>query len=61
VWGSEITKTAAAIQGDSADFAPRRIYLRRSTSGAAGSGLCTTIKHLRGAAGIDLGNTIKYL
>jgi hypothetical protein len=36
-------------------------YLRRPTSGAAGSGLCTTINYLRGAAGIGLGATIKYL
>jgi hypothetical protein len=36
-------------------------YLRRSTSGAAGSGLATKTRHLRGAAGIGLGTTIKYL
>jgi hypothetical protein len=36
-------------------------YLRRSTSGAAGNGLCTMIKYLRGVAGIGLGTTIKYL
>jgi hypothetical protein len=30
-------------------------------SGAAGNGLCTTIKYLRGAAGIDLGTSAKYL
>jgi 5'-3' exonuclease len=36
-------------------------YLRRSTSGAAGSGMCTTIKYVRGAAGIGMGTTIKYL
>jgi hypothetical protein len=35
--------------------------LRRSTSAAAGNGLCTTIKYLRGAAGISLGTAIKYL
>jgi hypothetical protein len=42
-------------------LAPHIKYLRRSTSGAAGIGLCTTIKYLRGAAGIGLGTTIKYL
>jgi hypothetical protein len=36
-------------------------YPRRSTSGAAGSGLGTTIKYLRGTAGIGLGTMIKYL
>jgi hypothetical protein len=36
-------------------------YLRCSTSGAAGYDLGTTIKFLRAAAGIGLGNTIKYL
>jgi hypothetical protein len=35
------------------------MYLRRATSGAAGNGLCTTIKFLRGAAGIGLSTTIK--
>ena len=34
-------------------------YLRRSTSGATGNGLCTTAKYLRGAAGIGLGTTTK--
>jgi hypothetical protein len=34
-------------------------YLRRTTSAAAGSGLDTTTKYLRGAAGSDLGTTIK--
>jgi hypothetical protein len=37
----------------------------RSASGAAGNGLCTTIKYLRrtinGAASNGLGTTIKYL
>jgi hypothetical protein len=32
-----------------------------TSSGAAGSSLCTTIKYLRGATGIGLGTTIKYL
>jgi hypothetical protein len=36
-------------------------YLRRSKSGAAGNGLGTTAKNLRGAASIGLGTTIKYL
>jgi len=36
-------------------------YLRRTTSGAAGSGLGTTIKYLLGATGIGLGTTAKYL
>jgi hypothetical protein len=36
-------------------------YLRRSTSGAAGNGLCTTTKYLRGAAGVGLGTTANYL
>jgi hypothetical protein len=36
-------------------------YLRHTTSGTAGNGLGTTIKYLRGTAGIDLGTTAKYL
>ena len=35
--------------------------LRRTTSGAAGNGFCTTAKYLRGAADIGLGTTISYL
>jgi hypothetical protein len=35
--------------------------LRRSRSAAAGNGLRTAVKCLRGAAGIGLGTTIKYL
>jgi hypothetical protein len=35
--------------------------LRQATSGAAGNELGRTIKYLRGAAGINLGTTIKYL
>jgi hypothetical protein len=35
--------------------------LRRTSSGAAGNGLGTTIKDLRSAAGIGLGTTIKFL
>jgi hypothetical protein len=37
------------------------MYMQRPTSGAAGSGLYTTIKYMRGTAGIGLGTTIKYL
>jgi hypothetical protein len=36
-------------------------YLRRSTSGAADNGLCTTTEFLRCAAGIGLGTTFRYL
>ena len=36
-------------------------YMQRTTSGAAGNGLYTTIKYMRGAAGIGLGATAKYL
>jgi hypothetical protein len=32
-----------------------------TTSGAAGNGLYTTIRYMRGAGGIGLGTTIKYL
>jgi hypothetical protein len=32
-----------------------------ATSSAAGNGLCTMAKYLRGAAGIGLNTTIKYL
>jgi hypothetical protein len=35
--------------------------MQRTTSGAAGNGLYTTAKYMRGAAGIDLGTTIKHL
>jgi hypothetical protein len=37
------------------------MHMQRTTSGAAGNGLCTTIKYMRGAAGIGLSTTIKYL
>jgi hypothetical protein len=37
------------------------MYMQRTTSGAAGNGLYTTIKYMRRAAGINLGTTIKYL
>jgi hypothetical protein len=35
--------------------------MQRITSGAAGNGLYTTIKYMRGASGIDMGTTIKHL
>jgi hypothetical protein len=37
------------------------MYMQRTTSGAAGNGLYTTIKYMHGVAGIDLGTTIKHL
>jgi hypothetical protein len=37
------------------------MYMRSTTSGAAGCDLGATIKYLRGAASIALGTTIKYL
>ena len=37
------------------------MYMQRTTSGAAGNGRYITIKYMRGAAGIGLGTTIKYL
>jgi hypothetical protein len=37
------------------------MYMQRATSGAAGNGLHTTIKYMRGASGIDMGTTIIYL
>jgi hypothetical protein len=36
-------------------------YLQHTTSGVAGNGLGTTIKYLRGAAGIGPGTKVKYL
>jgi hypothetical protein len=42
-------------------LAPRSSICDAKTSGAAGNGLCTTIKYLRGAAGIGLGTKMKYL
>jgi hypothetical protein len=39
-------------------LAPRT---QRTTSGAAGNGLHTTTKRMRGPVGIGLGTTIKYL
>jgi hypothetical protein len=37
------------------------MYMKRTTSGAAGYGLHAKIKYMRGAAGIGLGTTIKHL
>ena len=37
------------------------MYMQRTTSGAAGNGLHTTTKCMRGAAGIGLGTTLKHL
>ena len=37
------------------------MYMQRTTSGAAGNGLYTTIMHLRGASGIGMGTTAKHL
>jgi hypothetical protein len=37
------------------------MYMQRTTSGAAGSGLYTTIKYMRGASGIGMGTTIIHL
>jgi hypothetical protein len=37
------------------------MYMQRTTSGAAGNGLCITIKCVRGASGIGMGTTIKHL
>jgi hypothetical protein len=37
------------------------MYMQRTTSGAAGNGLCTTIKYMRCASGIDMGTKIKHL
>jgi hypothetical protein len=37
------------------------MYMQRTTSGAAGNGLHTTIKYMRGASGIGMGTTTKHL
>jgi hypothetical protein len=37
------------------------MYMHRTTSGAAGNGLYTTIKYMRGAAVIGMSTTIKHL
>jgi hypothetical protein len=37
------------------------MYMQRTTSGAAGNGLYTTIKYMRGASGIGMGAKIKHL
>jgi hypothetical protein len=35
--------------------------MQRTTSGAAGNGMYTTTKYMRGAAGISLGTMVKFL
>jgi hypothetical protein len=37
------------------------MYMQRTASGAAGNGLYTTTKYMRGASGIGMGTTIKHL
>ena len=37
------------------------MHMQRTTSGAAGNGLYTTIKYMRGASGIGMGTTIKHV
>jgi hypothetical protein len=37
------------------------MYMKRTTSGAVGNGLYTTIKYMLGASGIGMGTTIKHL
>ena len=37
------------------------MYMQRTTSGAAGNGLYTTIKYMHGASGINMGTAIKHL
>ena len=37
------------------------MYMQRTTSGAAGNGLYTTIKDMRDASSISMGTTIKHL
>ena len=37
------------------------MYMQRTTSGAVGNGLYTTIKYMRGASGIGMGTTINYV
>jgi len=37
------------------------MYMQRTTSGAAGNGLYTTIKYMRGASGIGMGTKIKHM
>jgi hypothetical protein len=43
------------------DFSTTAMHMQRTTSGAAGNGLYTTIKYMRCAAGIGMGTTMKYL
>jgi hypothetical protein len=37
------------------------MHMQRTTSGAAGNGLYTTIKYMRGASGIGMSTTINHL
>jgi hypothetical protein len=37
------------------------MYMQRTTSGVAGTGLYTTITYMRGASGIGMGTMIKHL
>ena len=37
------------------------MYMQRTSSGAAGNGLYTTIEYMRGASGIGMGTMIKHL
>ena len=37
------------------------MYMQRTTSGATGNDLYTTIKYMRGASGIGMGTMIKHL
>ena len=37
------------------------MYMQRTTSGAAGNGLYTSLKYMRGASGMGMGTTIKHL
>jgi hypothetical protein len=48
----------AKLRPQASVFAPPK---QRATSSAPVIGMCTTIKYMRGAAGIGLGTTIKYL
>jgi hypothetical protein len=50
-----LTKAAGIGPGTTA------MYIHRTTSGAAGNGLYTTIKYMRVASGISMGTTLKHL
>jgi hypothetical protein len=52
---------ALRAAGASRMLKPVSMYMQRTTSGAAGKGLYTTVKFMRCAAGIGLGPMIKYL